>query len=550
MALLSLIAERVLGLPPALTRDVQVQRGLRVPMPDGVVLLADRYAPRRVPGAPTILIRTPYGRGGLTGAGLCRPFAERGYQVLVQSCRGTGGSGGRFDPFGHDRADGLATLEWIEKQPWFAGNLLTFGPSYLGYAQWAMAPDAGDRITAMVPLLTASQFRDQTYLGDSYTLRGTLSWTALMAARQDGPLQALRHRLWGRRRVLAAMGHLPLSEADRLATGRRVEWFQQWLTATERGHPYWEPERDHRARVGRVQAPVSMVAGWHDLFLVSQLEDYAALRAAGREPHLTIGPWVHSDRAALGAAMNEALVWFRAHVTGDRRALRAEPVRLYVQGAEEWRDYPCWPPPGAQAQHWYLQPGSALAPHSPATESASRFRYDPADPTPAVGGPLLDGKAAGRKDNAALEARPDVLVFTSAPLAAPLEVIGPVSARIELRSSRAHTDVFVRVCDVDPRGRSLNVCDGLQRVTPGRFPADADGVRSVRVELWPTAYRFRAGHRVRVQVSGGAFPRFARNPGTGEPLGEAVRLLPADQEVLHGPAHRSAVVLPVISRRR
>lgn len=544
MPLLSRIAERVLDLPPAPTRDVEVRRGLRVPMPDGVELLADRYAPRRVRDAPTILIRTPYGRGGLMGAGLCRPFAERGYQVLVQACRGTGGSGGRFDPFGHERADGLATLDWIDRQPWFRGRLLTFGPSYLGYAQWAMAPDAGDRITAMVPLLTASQFRDQTYLGDSYTLRGTLNWTALMASRQDGPLRALMHDLRGRRRALAAMEHLPLAEADTVATGRRVEWFQQWLTAESRGHPYWEPERDHRARVGEVRAPVSMVGGWYDLFLLSQLEDYAALRAAGREPYLTIGPWTHSDRAALGVAVNEALDWFRAHVTGDRGALRADPVRLYVQGAEEWRDYPEWPPPGAEPQTWYLQPGGGLAPHSPAGSEPSRFRYDPADPTPGVGGPLLDGKAGGRKDNAALEARSDVLVFTSAALAGPVEVIGPVCARVELRSNRAHTDVFVRVCDVDPRGRSLNVCDGLQRVTPERFPADADGVRSVRVDLWPTAYRFRAGHRIRVQVSGGSFPRFARNPGTGEPLGTATRLLPADQEVFHDRRRCSGVTFP------
>jgi uncharacterized protein len=135
------IVERVLGLPPALTRDVRVTRGLRVPMPDGVELLADLYVPRRVPHAPTILIRTPYGRTGMLARVLTRPFAERGYQVLLQACRGTAGSGGEFDPFGRERPDGLATLDWVERQPWFHGNLLTFGPSYLGYAQWALAPD-------------------------------------------------------------------------------------------------------------------------------------------------------------------------------------------------------------------------------------------------------------------------------------------------------------------------------------------------------------------------------------------------------------------------
>ncbi|HEX2316855.1 MAG TPA: CocE/NonD family hydrolase [Thermomonospora sp.] len=546
MALLSRIAERVLDLSPALTRDVTVRRGLRVPMPDGVELLADLYAPRRVPNAPTILIRTPYGRGGMLGPGLCRPFAERGYQVLVQACRGTGGSGGRFDPFGHERADGMATVDWIEKQPWFHGRLLGFGLSYLGYALWAMAPEAGDRLTAMTAMITASQFRDQTYLGDSYTLRGALNWSAMMAAQEDGPRPRLLRDLRSRRRLAAAMAHLPLAEADTRAVGRPVEWFQQWLVADAPGHPYWEGGRDHRARVGEVAAPVTMVGGWYDLFLCSQLDDYAALRAAGRRPHLTIGPWTHSDRAALGTAVEESLTWFRAHVTGDRRALREHPVRLYVQGAEEWREYPDWPPPGTEPRTWYLQPSGGLDVRPPGSCAPSRFRYDPADPTPGVGGPLLDGRAAGRRDNRALEARPDVLVFTSAPLDRPVEVVGPVTARVALRSSRPFADVFVRVCEVDGRGRSLNVCDGLQRVTPLRFPADPEGVRTVEVRLWPTAYRFAAGTRIRVQVAGGSFPRFARNPGTGEPLGTATRLLPVEHEVLHGPRHRSGVTFPEV----
>jgi putative CocE/NonD family hydrolase len=154
---------------------------------------------------------------------------------------------------------------------------------------------------------------------------------------------------------------------------------------------------------------------------------------------------------------------------------------------------------------------------------------------------LLDPKAAGRKDNAKLEARADVLVYTSEPLREPVEVIGPVSARIQLRSSREHADVFVRLCDVDLQGRSFNVCDGLQRITPQRFPAD-DGVRTVPVQLWPTAYRFQAGHRLRVQISGGAFPRLARNPGTGEALATATRMVAVDHEIWHS----SSITLPVL----
>jgi uncharacterized protein len=546
--LLSRVIERSFRLPPAVTRDIAVRRGLRVPVRDGVELLADLYVPRRVPNAPTVLVRTPYGRGGLLTVATARPFAERGYQVLVQACRGTGGSGGEFDPFGRERDDGLDTLDWIERQPWFHGRLLTFGPSYLGYVQWAMAPDARERITAMSALVTASQFRDQTYLGDAYTLRGTLSWTALMAAQDGNLLRAQLRGIAGARRLRAAMDHLPLSEADRIATGRRVRFFQEWLTHTETGDPYWVPDRDHRERVGEVTAAVSLVGGWYDLFLDAQLEDYAALRAAGRRPHLTIGPWTHSDPQAIGTAVREALTWFRAHVTGDHGGLRTDPVRLFVQraGAQragEWRGFADWPPP-ATPSPWHLQAGGRLAPAGPQASVPDRFRYDPADPTPGIGGPLL-GPGAGRKNNAAVEARPDVLVYTSAPLEAPVEVIGPVSARIHLRSSVGHTDVYVRICDVDRAGRSWNVCDGLQRITPERSTPGPDGVHEVRVRLWPTAYRFAAGHRIRVQVSSGSHPRFARNTGTGEPLATATRLVVADQEVFHDPRHPSAVILPL-----
>ncbi|MCW2917467.1 MAG: X-Pro dipeptidyl-peptidase domain protein [Actinomycetia bacterium] len=544
MLLLSRIVERILELPPALTRDVRVTRDLRAPLDDGVELLADLYQPRHVPNAPTVLIRSPYGRRGWVGFLTARPLAERGYQVLVQSCRGTGGSGGDLDPFGQERADGLATLDWVERQAWFHGDLLTFGPSYLGYVQWAMAPEAGDRITAMSAMVTASQFRDQTYMGDTYTLRGTLSWSALMVGQEQNRLLAQVRDAVGNRRVLAAMDHLPLGEADLMATGRRVEWFQQWLGCSEPDHPYWVSERDHRARVPEVTAPVTMIAGWYDLFLDDQLADYTALRAAGRNPYLTVGPWSHTDPKAFGAAIRDALEWFPAQVSGDTSGLREQPVRLFVQGAQEWRDYPEWPPPGTVETAWYLHPGGALTAGEPAESNPDRFRYDPSDPTPGIGGPLL-GPGAGRKDNAALEARPDVLVYTGDALSEPLEIIGPVSARVHLRSSLDHTDVFVRLCDVDARGRSWNVCDGIQRVTPERFPAGSDGVRQVEVRLWPTAYRFRPGHRLRIQVSSGSHPRFARNPGTGEPLATAIRLVAAEQEILHDPEHPSAIILPV-----
>jgi putative CocE/NonD family hydrolase len=545
MSLLSRIAERVLELPPPVTREIATTRRLRVPMADGVELLADLYIPRRIPNAPTVLIRSPYGRGTWVSLLTARPLAERGYQVLVQSCRGTAGSEGTFEPFRDEREDGLATLDWIEKQEWFHGNLLTFGPSYLGFVQWAMAPDAGDRITAMSMMVTASQFRDLTYLGDAFGVRGSLTWSALLVGQQKGILRAQIQDGIQRGRVQAAFHTLPLSDADEAAVGHRIEWYREWLEHTAPDDPYWVPARDHRARVSEVTSPTTMVTGWHDIVLEGLLSDYAALRAAGRRPQLTVGPWTHSAPQAFGASLRETLTWFRAQVTGDVSELRDQPVRLFVQGAGEWRDYPDWPPPGGRERSWFLQAEGRLATEPPAPSEPDRYRYDPADPTPNIGGPLL-GPGGGPRDNAELEARSDVLVYTGDRLDAPVEVVGPVRARVRLRSSVDHTDVFVRLCDVDPAGRSTNVCDGLQRITAETFPADADGVRSVEVTMAPTAYRFRSGHRIRVQVSSGAFPRVARNPGTGEPLATATRLVAADQKVFHDPGRRSEIILTVL----
>ena len=263
---------------------------------------------------------------------------------------------------------------------------------------------------------------------------------------------------------------------------------------------------------------------------------------------MIIGPWTHASPALLGVGLREGIAWLRAQLLGDARMVRDAPVRVYVTGERRWRELPDWPPPGVRERTFYLQPGGGLSDSPPAgAAQASRFRYDPADPTPALGGATLLERMPVR-DNRPLEARRDVLTFTGAPLDTDVDALGPVRADIRLRSSRDDTDVFVRVCDVQPDGTSLNVCDALVRLTHGQPPRDGDGVAAVRFELWPTAHRFAAGHRIRVQVSSGAHPRYARNPGTGEDPLRATRLVAADQEVFHDEARPSSVTLSVLKR--
>jgi uncharacterized protein len=543
--LTSHLLQRMLHLDPPQTRDLAVQRDLRAPMPDGVVLLADRYAPRTAPdGLPLALLRSPYGRRGPIAAGMARPLAERGFQVLMQSTRGTFGSGGEFDPMRRERDDGLATLEWVVKQPWFGESIVLVGGSYLGYVQWAVADSLPSEVKAMIPQVTDSALTLEFLRKDGLSLETPFAW-GVMTARQEEP-GALLRQLTLARRVRQGLRTLPLSQADVAVIGRHSDYVQDIL-ACDADDPRWAGI-DHSARVAQVSVPVSSIGGWYDIFLPGQLRDFRALQEAGRRPRLTVGPWTHIS--VDGTPLREAIEFGLACASGQQPPPRA-PVRLFVMGENAWRDFDSWPPRGYEPQRFRLQAGGVLSAgqaepgHAAGGDPAwnagpDRYRYDPAEPTPAFGGVrMARGRSAGRVDNTALEARPDVLTYTTVVLDSDVEVVGEVSAEIWFRSSLACADVFVRLCDVDPSGRSWNVCDGLISL------AGASELTCARVRLWPTAHRFRAGHRIRVQVSSGAFPRFARNTGTGEPHAAAATLLVANQAVYRDAEHPSAIILPV-----
>jgi putative CocE/NonD family hydrolase len=538
MNLSSRLLQRALKLPAPSTRDVVVQRDLRVPMPDGIDLLADRWAPRGGEGLPVALARSPYGRRGAFGTMIARPLAERGYQVVVQSTRGGFGSGGVFDPMRQERADGLATLEWLVAQPWAGDSIVLVGGSYLGYVQWAVADRLPPQVKAMIPHITESALTLEFLRADGMSLETPFGW-GVQVALQETRWAVLRQLLGQGRRTGRALRTLPLNRADVAAVGHRSDYVQNVL-AHDADHPHWA-EADHRRRVAEVTVPVSSIGGWYDIFLPGQLRDFRALRDAGRPTRLTVGPWTHAAREHIlessGVAVREALDFGLAHARGAQPSERA-PVRLFVMGQDTWRDFESWPPPGYPARRFHLHPDGALSSDAPPESAPDRYHYDPADPTPAVGGVRMAGDT-GRVDNTALEARADVLTYTTAVLDRDVEVIGEVSAEIWFRSSLRHADVFVRLCDVHPDGRSYNVCDGLTSTS------HADELGDVEVRLWPTAHRFRRGHRIRVQVSSGAFPRYARNPGTGEPRATATTLRAADQQVHHDPDHPSAVILPV-----
>lgn len=545
------LAERMTPLPPATSRRVSVERGLRITMDDGAVLLADHWMPKATEGrplteVPVVVVRTAYGRGGPLGWLYGPVLAERGLQVLLVSARGTFGSDGEFLAMRNERADGLATLRWLKDQPWTSDRVILAGSSYFGYTQWAIADALPPEVKAMVPHVTSSRLALGLLRPGRFELETltNFSWNTAPQSRngsprpsaQEQPGYLLRSMVGADRRHIAeSMNTLPLADVDAALLGRSSQLFQE-LVHHDQDDPYWT-DVDRSGTVGDVAVPVSSVTGWYDIFLEDQLRDFSALAEAGRTPRLTVGPWWHADPRGMGASVSEVVEWASAVAQGQDAPAR-EAVRLYVMGADEWREFASWPPAGYTPRNLYLREGGSLSDAaSLASASSTGFVYDPADPTPSLGGPKLNPTGAGPVDNRELEARADVLTFTSEPLGEDLEVIGEISAQMWVRADRPSADVFVRLCDVDERGRSWNITDDLVRIA-------TNGVTRADLRLAPTAYRFAKGHRLRIQVSGGAFPRFARNLGTGEPhatatVGHATRL-----EILHDDAHPSVVTIP------
>lgn len=536
------------------TNDISLVRDVEVPMRDGTVLLADVFHPVDDSGiiedAPTILERTPYGRRNVGHFGGGPEFARRGYRYVIQACRGTDGSAGRHSFFG-EAEDGRDTTDWIAEQSWFDGRLGSYGASYMGFTQWALASTEPPHLQAMAVALSTAMRQWSWFCGDSVALELIVSWDLgamdfgkpnAVPVVTDVTPEAVAQRM---EELRVAYAHLPVGDIIRFMKGEDYPFFLEQLAHAGLDDPMWDVV-DFRRLLPDWTVPTLLVDGWHDYPLPGVIRDYAVLRDAPAPVHLRIGAGGHLGGGGEGGMTDAPLDWFDTYLLGREGLLDdARPVAVHIQGdAPEWRRYESWPPPAAPTA-WYLQPGGGLATTAPPESAPDAHPYDPADPTPAVGG--IGMISGGMTENTALEARDDVLVYTSDALTEPLVLLGPVHAEIHLESDNGHTDVFVRLCDVHPDGTSHNVCDALQRYTPASIAAaglDADGVFVAAIDLWPAGHRFGAGHRLRVQVSGGAHPTYARNLGTDEPLATATRTVPAVHTIHHSPAHPSHVVLP------
>ncbi|MEU6606055.1 CocE/NonD family hydrolase [Streptomyces shenzhenensis] len=526
---------------PAKRHDVGWEPGLLVPAADGSTLITDHYFPRAEGDFPTLLVRSPYGRSLPWSPMYGVLFAEQGFHVVLQSCRGTGGSGGEFDLWRNEAADGRATVSWLREQSWFDGTLGTVGPSYLGYVQWALAVDPPPELKAMVVQVGLHDPHALFHAHGALRLENALAVGVGMTYQHQGMAPFLRATLRLQRRLREVITARPLRGAYVSALGGDVPWLDDVMSHPDAEDAYWRGA-SLAAVAERLNVPTGLITGWHDVLGDQTFEQYRRLREAGCETALLVGPWTHTSALQQGwpEVFAESLAWLRAHLYADPSGLRPTRVRVHVGGEDDRRDIEDWPP-ATVVSPWFPTAQGHLTQQAP-TESAplTSFRYDPGDPTPSLGGPLLS-RTAGPRDNSTLEMRDDVLTFTGPPLTEPVDVLGPVSARLSISTDTGHADVFTRLCDVDTQGRSVNVCDGLVRLQTAEQASSR-----ITVPMSHTAHRFAVGHRIRWQISGGAHPRYARNPGTGESPVDATTFTPvritlhADSALmLATPAHSS-----------
>jgi uncharacterized protein len=374
-----------------------------------------------------------------------------------------------------------------------------------------------------------------------------LSWTDLMAHQEQHSSPVMMWRtMTADKRLAPALNRLQIASTGSTIGGDAVPWYSDWLAHQDSADPYWAGY-SATAALDRVTVPTLLISGSHDFFVEQTMQQYQAMRQRGVTTGLTVGPWTHMN-IDMGVAIRETLAWLDAYADGNGPATppRRSPVRVWVTGTDQWQELPDWPPAGTAPTAFHLQAGGELTAAQPDGDAeGTPFTYDPADPTPSVGGRLMSLRAGGSLDNSALEARSDVLTFSTEPLDTAVEVAGIPVVRVHLRSDNAYFDVFARLCDVSPDGRSANLTDQIFRSSPATVTPDE--VWQVDIPLTDVAHVFRPGHRIRLQLSGGAHPRFSRNLGTDANPVNGTTTAAVTHHVQHSAACPSALILPVVA---
>ncbi|MCL2323736.1 MAG: CocE/NonD family hydrolase [Oscillospiraceae bacterium] len=543
MSLLSRLFATAYKLPQALTYDLIVEHDVMIPMDDGTHAYADIWTGKanKDVKTPVVLIRTPYRRGET--AIVARLASERGYRVVLANCRGRYGSEGKWLPFHDEQMDGEATIRWINKQSWSDGRIYTLGASYQGFCQWALTVHPDENIRSMAIIQSDSDPRSIIYPNGILGLETVIAWLTILEG-QKSTLLMLWGALFGERSHKKAYESVNLKDCDQLILGRSIDYYQQWLK-NPYDSSYWDsliPRPDDM-----LVPPILMVGGWYDLHVNGQIHDFSFMRAAGRHVRLIIGPWNHESMGITGYILREGFAWFAKYGKNETNdSEQPDGMRIYIMGRKQWLDLKEWPIKG-ETQSFYLHKDAILSPLAAEEETVRKYIYDPIKPTPSIGGNVtIIGKTAGVKTQVKREKRSDVLCYTTQKLKYPLCIIGNPEVKLWVSTNAETTDFFLRICDVKPSGKSLNVVDGMSRVifkSSDKFKDNA--IAQIVIQMNPTAYEFAAGHKIRLQVSSGAHPMYSRNFGTAASNDIKANYKQAEIKIYHGANHLSEIRLPV-----
>jgi uncharacterized protein len=557
---------------PLIRGEVIVERGVKATMRDGAVLRADVYRPSAEGRYPVLLQRTPYNKSGGVEAGY--RMAAAGYVAIIQDVRGRFTSEGEWYPFLHESQDGYDTVEWAASLPYSNGKVGMFGGSYVGATQMLTAIAHPRHLAGICPFVTASNYHENwTYQGGAFEQWFNESWTSGLAR------DTADRRIEQGTNATQGVWKLPLTQyslfnwpAGSLDTHDLAPYFLDWLA-----HPdydeYWKRWAidEHYADI---TVPALTITAWYDIFQGGSLRNYEGLKAKGGR-HLLVAIGGHAgggrkigdiDFGAPAAEFNELEVtieWYDYLFKGARNRFAGKPVRIFVMGTNEWRDEDDWPLKRERPTKYFLHSSTGanslrgdgvLSIESPSQENVDHYVYDPANPAPTTGGPLCCDAvhlAPGPRDQRAVEAREDVLVYSTGPLSQDMEATGPVSVELYAKSSAADTDFTAKLVDVWPNGFAQNLTEGIVRARYRNSREKATllnpgEVYKFAIDLWSTSNVFKKGHKLRIEISSSNFPRFDRNLNTGQSAASSSVSVSATNTILHDAKHPSALVLPVV----
>jgi hypothetical protein len=571
------------------TFTVKEQRGVMVPMRDGVNLATDLYLPDADGPFPVMLVRTPYKKE--MGELQAMYYARRGYAVAIQDCRGRFGSEGTWEPFIHEPEDGYDTIQWLAKRPWSTGKVGMIGGSYVGWVQWWAASQRPPNLVTIIPnVAPPDPFYNIPYEYGVFFILGAIWWADILESEATADLSGVALSEIGEKKYHKLLRQLPVIDLDKAVLGKENPYWRKWIQ-----HPtndeYWE-KASFLDRLKNVNLPVFHQSGWFDGDGIGTKLNYLRMREHRHSNQkLVLGPWGHTaephrrvgDRdfgqTAIIDLQRDYLRWFDYWLKGVKNGILDEPlVSIFVMGTDEWRHGKTYPLPETRFEKWYLAGGGSantskgdgrLTREAPLADSTpDRYTYDPGDPTPAphfYEEPEDEDAENDKKERSVEEkkkqreafhekttqARQDILVYVTEPLAEPLTFAGPMSATLFASTSGRDTDWFMRVMEVEPDGKIFVLAEGKIRARFRKSMSEPEllepgKVYEYPIDLWQTGITIPKGNRLRVEVASAAFPLFSRNLNTGGHNETETDYVPAEQAVYHDAAHPSHILLPVL----